>query len=71
MYISFKKEKKNVIKKKMRKMLISFNILHKIERYQTSLKFLDPECYQLVYNARGKNTTLKPTESTPDNTINR
>lgn len=51
----------------MRKMFFFFfNILHKIERYQMSLKFLDPECYQLVYNARGKNTTLKPTESTPD-----
>lgn len=39
--------------------------------YRSTEAFKYPECYQLVYNARGKNTTLKPTESTPDNTINR
>lgn len=40
----------------------------KIER---PLKFSVPECYQLVYNARVHHTTIKPIESTSDNTINR
>lgn len=42
--------------------------MSKIER---PLKISDLECYQLVYNARVHHTTIKPTESTPDNTNNR
>lgn len=38
--------------------------------YHSTEAYKYPECYQLVYNARGNHTTKRPTESTPDNSNN-
>lgn len=35
--------------------------------YHSTEAYKYPECYQLVYNARGNHTTIRPTEPTPDN----